>query len=169
MKKNWKWFGRAGHCLIGRYCRFHLCTQVGDFLVSTIGEYMPPDGMIEVINTVEKLNLQGKGDERERDFLTKHGYEDLSPGKKFETMVFLAGEICKEEDCGMPHVVSGVPCLESRRYNTAKEASAGHLEICETWDTRKWSTVSAGYDSVPVATGQDSGQEEVGGKTSGQT
>ena len=137
MKKNWKWFGKAGYCCIGQYCRFHLTTQVGDFLVCTIGEYMPPESMVEIINEVKKLNLQGKGDDREADFLKKNGYEDVSCGNKYESVVYLAGAPCKEKGClcGMPEIAGAV--LDGRRYNTAGEATEGHMELCEDWDKRK--------------------------------
>ena len=35
---NWKWFGSPGHFNGGAWCRFHLCTQVGKYVISTVGE-----------------------------------------------------------------------------------------------------------------------------------
>jgi hypothetical protein len=39
---NWKWFGSAAHFICGRWCRFHLATQVGRYLISTVGEFVHP-------------------------------------------------------------------------------------------------------------------------------
>ena len=41
-KEDWKWFGSPGHYICSRWCRFHLCTLVGQYIVSTIGEYVHP-------------------------------------------------------------------------------------------------------------------------------
>src|SRR5919106_127620 len=43
-----KWFGHAAHFICGRWCRFHLATQVGDYLVSTVGEYWPEHDVREI-------------------------------------------------------------------------------------------------------------------------
>ena len=40
-EKEWKWYGNAGHFIGSNSCRFHLCTEIGDFLVSTVGDYFP--------------------------------------------------------------------------------------------------------------------------------
>lgn len=39
---EWRWFGEHGHYILGRWCRFHLCTQIGDYLVSTVGKLVHP-------------------------------------------------------------------------------------------------------------------------------
>ena len=45
---DWIWFGTPGHFICANYCRFHLCTRVGDYLVSTVGEYVPPEPVREI-------------------------------------------------------------------------------------------------------------------------
>lgn len=39
---EWYWSGYAGHFCGSAYCAFHLCTRVGNILVSTVGDYRPP-------------------------------------------------------------------------------------------------------------------------------
>ena len=38
---DWEWFGLSGHFIYAYRCRFHLCTKVGPWLVSTVGQYVP--------------------------------------------------------------------------------------------------------------------------------
>ncbi len=70
---QWKWFGDAGHFCAASACRFHLCTKIGKYLVSTIGEYYP-DG-----KQMHQVGLN----------------------RLYETMVFDAGEPCAC-GCGRP-------------------------------------------------------------------
>lgn len=37
--ESWKWYGYAGHLIVAARCAYHLCTRVGDVLVSTVGDY----------------------------------------------------------------------------------------------------------------------------------
>ena len=46
--QDWKWFRHPGHFICARWCRFHLCTQVGKWLVSTVGEYWPERAVREI-------------------------------------------------------------------------------------------------------------------------
>jgi hypothetical protein len=121
--KDWQlraeWYGHAGHLCVGIYCRFHLCTIVGDFdqrfLVSTVGDY---------------YRQRGQGDAG-----WKRETIGAGPDAWYETMVFAVGtERCKEKDCGcgLPDPVSWSE-LASRRYATNGEATRGHLELCATW------------------------------------
>jgi hypothetical protein len=40
---NWKWYGDAGHHCLSHKCRFHLTTEVGNYLISTIGQCFSHD------------------------------------------------------------------------------------------------------------------------------
>lgn len=40
---EWEWRGLAGHFCSANDCRFHLCTRIGNVLVSTVGAYYPRD------------------------------------------------------------------------------------------------------------------------------
>ena len=103
-EKNWKWFGSPGHLIVSLDCRFHLCTQVGGHLVSTVGEYLPDSSVREILAKSRGKTLEGIGEMRRADFLDKIGYEEIGCGRKFETMVFrVSGDLCKC-GCGMPNV-----------------------------------------------------------------
>jgi hypothetical protein len=47
---TWIWFGYPQHLCVRQKCRFHLSTDVGEYIVSTIGSYFPdPDGEMEEV------------------------------------------------------------------------------------------------------------------------
>jgi hypothetical protein len=119
---EWKWYGTYGHCIIGRWCRFHLLTVVGDYLVSTIGEYVHP-------------SHSGGGERNEAEWLKDHWPgEEVGCGRKYETMVFHAGEPCTAEGCECGEIGFGSGDeLEMLGYNTRKDATAGHMELCLKW------------------------------------
>jgi len=130
-EKDWKWFGNAGHFICGKWCRFHLCTQVGDYLVSTVGEYVPP-------------HKTAGTEQAERSYLKENPLgEDIGSGRKFETMAFKAGPPCVAADCGC-----GMPTpddwseLEADCYNTRPAATEGHLAMCH-----KAARGEVGYDA----------------------
>jgi hypothetical protein len=107
---GWIWFGSPGHFIGGASCRFHMATQVGRYLVSTVGDYYPP--------------FPGTR--------TEVGYKRF-----FETMVFKAGKACavKSCGCGMPTIDGSE--LDFEGYNTAGAAQKGHLAMCEKWAAKK--------------------------------
>lgn len=119
--ENWIWFGNAAHFICGMWCRFHLATQVGKVLVSTVGQYVHP------------RHGQGREDLEAQWLKENWPGEDIGCDRKYETMVFLAGEICTLEacGCGLP-AISGSE-LDFRGYNRADEANLGHREMCELW------------------------------------
>lgn len=116
--KDWKWFGTSGHFICGQWCRFHLCTLVGDTLVSTVGEYVHP--------------RHGAGSEQtEAMWLLENGPgEDIGPNRKYETMTFKAGAPCDADGCkcGIPRH-SGTD-LDFDGYNDAGSATEGHHVMC---------------------------------------
>ena len=115
---EWKWFGDPGHFICGRWCRFHLCTEVGEWLVSTVGAYVHP--------------RHGQGSEAKEAAWLEDNWpgEDIGHNRKYETMVFRVTGRCTQEDCkcGMP--TFGGEEQDSEGYNTAGEAAAGHLALC---------------------------------------
>lgn len=119
---DWKWFGNAGHFICGQWCRFHLTTQVGTYLVSTVGEYVHPH--------------HGAGSEQgEAEWLKKNWPgEDIGYGRKYETMVFRAGNPCDSPrcgGCGLPQIDGAE--LDCNGYNNAGDATRGHMALCEKW------------------------------------
>ena len=115
--KDWQWFGHAGHLCVGASCRFHLCTRVGKYLISTVGDYYP----------------YGQKDGSKR--------ETIGAGEDsfFECYVFrVVGEDgCKDETCGcgMPEVRWLE--IEGRRYATAGAAREAHMQACIKYARRK--------------------------------
>lgn len=58
-KSEWIWFGHAGHLIVAQWCRFHLCTLIGDIMVSTVGEYVPEEAVREILH--DYMRKEGKG------------------------------------------------------------------------------------------------------------
>ena len=137
MSADWKWFGHAGHLIVGQWCRFHLCTLVGKYLVSTVGEYVPDEGVREITARCRGITLEGHGDARLADYMKKIGFEEIGAGRKYETMVFLAGQPCEAKDChcGLPEI-SGDE-LAWRGYNDAGSTAKGHLELCKEYSAKE--------------------------------
>jgi hypothetical protein len=93
--------GFAGHLIVAPDCRFHLTTEVGPYLVSTVGAYAQP----------------GKKAEK---------WADVGCGRKFETFVFNLGGPCDcGEDCGSRQV-SDWSEIDSEGTNTPAAAQAAH-------------------------------------------
>ena len=99
-------FGYPGHFICSSNCKFHLATQIGKYLVSTVGAYYPPGK--EEMETI--------------------GFESF-----FETMVFDAGKPCAAKECGceLPNI-SGRQ-LDFDGYKTAGEADRGHEIMVKKW------------------------------------
>lgn len=134
-RSEWKWFGHAAHLIVGSDCRFHLATAInGEYLVSTVGEYVPGSQVREVLAETRGIKLEGRGDAREADYMDKIGFEDIGAGRKYETLVFRFSRVCDELECGC-----GAPLpddwseLDANGYNDAGSATRGHYEMCERW------------------------------------
>ena len=129
---EWKWFGNAGHFICAHWCRFHLCTLIGEHLVSTVGQYVPDEGCREIHCHVRGIELVGRGDERLADYMRKVGFQEIGCGRTYETMVFkTTGEFCVTPQCGcgLPMIDSSE--LDSMAYNNAGDATKGHYAMCE--------------------------------------
>lgn len=115
---GWKWYGFAGHLSVSEWCRFHLCTEIGEFVISTVGKYVPPHN--------------GGGPEGdEATWLKKHpNGATIGCDRTYETMVFRATGHCtaKECNCGLPLHEGGE--LASEGYNNPGDAAKGHMLMC---------------------------------------
>jgi hypothetical protein len=137
-----KWFGHAAHFICGRDCRFHLATQVGGYLVSTVGELWPSRVVREIHADVHdsgwlEENRHLKGDTFDAAYMKRFGFDDIGYNRKYETMVFAAGAPCKAEGCGC-----GLPSIDGREldtsgYNDAGSATAGHMKLVAMYRRRK--------------------------------
>ena len=139
---NWKWFGHVAHFICGDKCRFHMATQVGKHLVSTVGEYWPERSSREIhakISDPKWLaeNITLKGDYFDHAYMKKFGFEEIGCDRKYETMVFKAGKPCTSKTCGcgLPTIVGSE--LDFLGYNNAGDAAKGHLKLCRKWANKK--------------------------------
>lgn len=133
---EWRWFGTAVHFLAGEACRFHMATVIGDYVVSTVGAYLPDSKVWEIYAESRGLKLEGQGDYRKADWMKKVGYEDIGDGRKYETMVFRLDGYCDAPDCrcgGGPRIDPSE--LDFSSYNDALAARLGHMAMCEKWAT----------------------------------
>ena len=135
-ERDWKWFGHAAHFICGHWCRFHLATQIGDYLVSTVGEYWPERPSREVHAQVYDpnwlaANQHRKGDDFDHAYMKRFGYETIGFDRKYETMIFRAGKVCDAKDCGcgLPEIASSELAFDG--YNDAGSAARGHFALCE--------------------------------------
>jgi len=110
-ESKWKWFGHAGHLIVAADCQFHLCTQVGQFVISTVGDYRP--------------HRKRKGDNLPEP--EQVGYDRL-----YETYVFRTDHhkpcTC---GCGMPSVDYSE--IDSLWANTATDARDNHITLCNKY------------------------------------
>jgi hypothetical protein len=129
-KAQWIWMPHAGHLIVGHDCRFHLNTCVGDFIVSTVGEWQPDSRVYEILAQSRGIVLEGRGDALEADYMRKLGYQEIGSGRLYETMVFRA-KATKEGCC--PWSIADGTDLDFDGYNDAGAARLGHLAMCEKW------------------------------------
>lgn len=133
---EWRWFGDAGHFICARWCQFHLCTKVGEYLVSTVGRLWLERSSREIHAKVHDpewfaANQMRRGDDFDHAYMKRFGYDNVGYERKFESMVFLAGKPCDAPEChcGLPEI-SGSE-LDFAGYNDAKSATEGHYALCE--------------------------------------
>ena len=129
-KSKWVWMGHAAHFILGRKCRFRLATVVGKYIVSTVGEWVPDNSMLDITKPEFRL-LQG--DNKEYAYIKKYGCENIGHGRKYETMVFKAKK-SRHKCC--PYEITGSE-LDGSSYNKPEDAYKGHLEMCERFSKIK--------------------------------
>lgn len=138
---EWEWFGAPGHFICSEDCRFHLCTKVGCYLVSTVGEMWPDRTVRKIHASVYDAkwlaaNVHLKGDYFDAAYMKRFGFETVGYDRLYETMVFTAGKPCQSRQCGcgLPEI-SGSE-LDFEGYQTAAAATKGHRVMCERWAAR---------------------------------
>lgn len=138
-KADWKWYGGPGHFIMASCCRFHLCTEIGSHLVSTVGELWPRLSS-RIIHAKcydpEWLtaNLHRKGDDFDHAYMQRFGYEDIRCNRKFETIVFSTTGARCECGCGLPRIIPSE--LNCEGYNDAASATAGHMALCVEYSNK---------------------------------
>ncbi len=149
-QSQWKWYGHAGHFICSRWCRFHLCTEVGNFLISTVGEYWPDRPVREIHAQVQdpiwlSENCHLKGNSFDAAYMSRFGFERLGAGEDsiYETLVFrLTGERCATTDCGCGLPTPHWSEVDGRRAAKAGEATKNHYEFCETYADERAETTT---------------------------
>lgn len=103
-KSEWVWMPHPGHFIGASKCQFRLNTRVGNYIISTIGEYRP--------------------------FRSPEENVSIGWDRFYETMVFHAFAT-KNECC--PWAASDFSELDMEGYKTDVEAYKGHMAMCEKW------------------------------------
>ena len=124
----WTWMPHSAHLIVGYDCDFHLATEVGGYLVSTVGEYFPDSQVREIIAKSKNVKLEGIGDRRRFDFYKKIGYVEIGLGRPYETLVFESSK--SGEKCCLFKMKTSKE-VDFRGYNTAGDAYNGHMELGE--------------------------------------
>lgn len=106
-RKNWIWKGEAGHLKTWRDCLFHLHTNIGDFTISTIGEYYPDRPLNE------KWEMQEIGINRHYETFVFDSYMNVVDTYNVEKT-----EIKTVEQCQI-------------------EAERNHIKACEIYSKRR--------------------------------
>lgn len=132
-KENWIWMPHPAHFICGERCGFKLATYVGNYIVSTVGEYLPDETVREVHANVRGITLDGVGDERLFDFIKKCGYFDIGVHRKYETMVFHSKKSEEKNQC-CPYlcdIEKGE--VDFHGCNDSTEAYENHMRLCNKW------------------------------------
>lgn len=113
---RWQWFGMAGHLIVANYCQHHLCTRVGRYLISTVGNYYPdgkPNGL-------------------------KTGRDMVGCDRYFETFVFDLGKKPGQCDCGcgLPTPQGGMSDIDALPANDEPTADKNHIKLCRKYARR---------------------------------
>lgn len=103
--------GYAGHFMMCRDCQFHLTTEVGDFVVSTIGDYCPDGELTNRVEIIKGYNFQTK---------------------VFQFMGYSCSDICLYVT-RTPLNLNYSNAIETKNYNTAGEAQEGHRKLCQIY------------------------------------
>lgn len=105
-ESEWVWCGYPGHFCASKHCRMHLHTRVGDYRVSTVGDYWP-------------ISHPKDSD----------GPEEIGYGRTYETMVFrVEGEGQHGEG-----TVADWTNVDFDGYTDAESAERGHFDLCHKY------------------------------------
>lgn len=110
--KDWKWSGLAHHFIGGKNCQFHMATQIGNVLISTVGEYFLDEA------SMKKLGEKGP--------------LDIGSGRKFETFVFKVANTLCDCGCGL-NLIDDYIEIDALGANTRKDATENHMKLCVKW------------------------------------
>lgn len=120
---EWEWFGYAGHFICAADCQFNLCTKVGDYLISTVGDL--------------RFNHKRKGDQ-----LGPRETLGADENSFFETYVFKGPFTrCVDKECGCNMPKHDDYCeIDGERTPTAGAAQEAHMRYCLKYSEAKSGT-----------------------------
>lgn len=142
MKKDkWIWMPHPAHFICSRNCQYFLATYVGKYIVSTVGELWFDRSSREIHAKIwDKKwyleNITKKGDDFDRAYMEKFGYEDIGCDHKFETMVFKAKKANDKHKC-CPYRINVEKNVDFEGYDSAEDATKGHYRLCNKWSKKK--------------------------------
>lgn len=110
-RADWIWMPHAAQWCIGDHCRFHLATWVGNYIVSTVGEWL--------------------SDSEDMKF------KDIAHNAKYESMVFPSTLQTDPESKCCPYTSASWMEIDVDRYNDPIKATKGHMRLCEKWAKSK--------------------------------
>lgn len=111
-EREWKWDGHAGHLIVGDRCQFHLNTRIGNYRISTVGEYRPQSS--------GKLDGERLGGKEYAEF------HSVGLNRLFETFVFeCSGAGFGEVDSWME--------IDSDVANDHDSATEAHMKMCDKY------------------------------------
>jgi len=104
-ESEWRWYGLAAHFMCAADCLFHMATEVGGYMVSTVGD----------------LRL------REKDG-SRGVRQEIGCGRTYETFVFTTTGTRCDCGCGMPEI--NLSEIDSEGANNPVDARANHMAMC---------------------------------------
>ena len=115
--ERWQWFGDTAHFICGHDCLHHLATRVGNYMVSTVGNYRPR----------HKWTLPGP---------VMPDAEEVGYNRKYETYVFRItnGNGC-DCGCGLPSI--DLSEIDSLSANDGVTSNRNHVAMCRKYARRK--------------------------------
>lgn len=134
-----RWFGCAGHLIVAQECQFHLHTRVGDYRVSTIGQYWPDSAVRRITAQFRDYkwwaeNARLKGDFFDAAYMKRFGFENIGADRLFETFVF---RVTGEGDHGEGEVIEWAE-IDSLPANDELTATTNHMRM-----VRRYQRISA--------------------------
>lgn len=134
-KDKWGWMPHPAHFMCSDRCQFHLATKVGRYIVSTVGEYWPERSVRDVHASIHDPkwhaeNKHRKGDDYDRVYMMRFGFEDIGFDRKYETMVFKAEKMPPEGCKACTYKINVQKDSAFEGYNDAESARRGHMKYC---------------------------------------
>lgn len=115
---EWIWDGHAAHLFVSEDCQFHMATRIGNYIISTVGEYLPKgEGKTRFTPPMDGVVPDGV------DYSV---YKEVGLHRLFETYVFHA----KGEGMGNISDWGEIDSLPANDHDTARK---NHMDLCKKY------------------------------------